>query len=253
MSSPAVRELARDAVRKSLVLLKNDGGALPLTRGQDPGRRQGRGQPADAVGRLVADLAGRQYDDVGLSQRRHVARGDAQDRSARAMSITAPTARASMSAATAPSSWSRPKSPMPKPRATSSFPASMRHTSRYPEDLPALERVSGKGVPVVTSLFSGRPVPANDLINRSDAFVAAWLPGTEGIGLADMLLAGSQRPAGLRLHRPAVVRLAGRRLPAPARRNPVPPRLRPVAHPARSRVGPLPKSPPDMACPPESR
>jgi beta-glucosidase len=74
-----------------------------------------------------------------------------------------------------------------------SFPASMRHTARYPEALKALERVSGKDVPVVTLLFSGRPVAANDLINRSDAFVAAWLPGTEGTGLADMLLA---RPNG---------------------------------------------------------
>jgi beta-glucosidase len=65
----------------------------------------------------------------------------------------------------------------------------MRHTSRYPEDLAALNRVSGKGVPVVTILYSGRPVAATDLINRSDAFIAAWLPGTEGMGLADMLLA----------------------------------------------------------------
>jgi len=60
------------------------------------------------------------------------------------------------------------------------FPATLRHTARYPEDLKALKRVSGKGVPVVTVLYSGRPVPVNDLLNRSDAFVAAWLPGTEG-------------------------------------------------------------------------
>jgi beta-glucosidase len=71
------------------------------------------------------------------------------------------------------------------------FPASFRHTSRYPDDLKAMERVSGKGVPVVTVLFSGRPVAANDLINRSDAFVAAWLPGTESSGLTDLLLAGN--------------------------------------------------------------
>jgi beta-glucosidase len=71
------------------------------------------------------------------------------------------------------------------------FPASIRHSSRYPQDLTALQRVSGKGVPVVTLLFSGRPVAANDLINRSDAFVAAWLPGTEGLGLTDLLIAAS--------------------------------------------------------------
>jgi beta-glucosidase len=70
------------------------------------------------------------------------------------------------------------------------FPASMRHTSRYPADLETLNRMSGKGIPVVTLLYSGRPVAANDLINRSDAFVVAWLPGTEGLGLTDMLFAG---------------------------------------------------------------
>ena len=73
------------------------------------------------------------------------------------------------------------------------FPAPIRHSARYPQDLQALDRVSGKGVPVVTVLYSGRPVAANDLINRSDAFVAAWLPGTEGLGLTDLLVAG-RRP-----------------------------------------------------------
>ncbi|TAJ69300.1 MAG: glycoside hydrolase family 3 protein, partial [Sphingobium sp.] len=36
-------------------------------------------------------------------------------------------------------------------------------------------------------LYSGRPAYANDLINLSDAFVAAFLPGTEASGLADVL------------------------------------------------------------------
>ena len=68
-------------------------------------------------------------------------------------------------------------------------------TARIPT-VQALDRVSGKGVPVVTVLYSGRPIPANDLINRSDAFVAAWLPGTEGQGIADLLIAGADgRPA----------------------------------------------------------
>jgi beta-glucosidase len=54
-------------------------------------------------------------------------------------------------------------------------------------DLSLLKRVSGKGVPVVTVLISGRPLYMNPEINRSDAFVAAWLPGTEGEGVADLL------------------------------------------------------------------
>jgi beta-glucosidase len=42
-------------------------------------------------------------------------------------------------------------------------------------------------VPVVTVLLSGRPLWVNREINRSNAFVAAWLPGTEGKGIADVL------------------------------------------------------------------
>jgi len=53
-----------------------------------------------------------------------------------------------------------------------------------------LQRVSGKGVPVISVLYSGRPAYANDLINLSDAFVAGFLPGTEGEGLADLLVGG---------------------------------------------------------------
>ncbi len=66
--------------------------------GQDPGRRQGRGQPSDAGRRLVAHLAGRQYQDVRLSECRDFALRDAQDRSAQTASITAPTAPAWTSA-----------------------------------------------------------------------------------------------------------------------------------------------------------
>ena len=68
------------------------------------------------------------------------------------------------------------------------FPSNLRHSRRFPEDLRVLQAVAGKGKPVVTVLMSGRPVYANDLINLSDAFVAAWLPGTEGAGVADVLL-----------------------------------------------------------------
>ncbi len=58
---------------------------------------------------------------------------------------------------------------------------------RHPEDRAVLQAVSGQGVPVVTVLLSGRVLHANTEINLSDAFVAAWLPGTEGGGVADVL------------------------------------------------------------------
>ena len=64
---------------------------------------------------------------------------------------------------------------------------SLAHTARYPEDLKALQAVAGKGKPIITVFFSGRTVYANDLIDASDAFVAAWLPGSEGKGVTDVL------------------------------------------------------------------
>ncbi len=64
---------------------------------------------------------------------------------------------------------------------------SLAHTTRYPEDLKVLQAVSGKGKPVITVFESGRTVYADDLIDASDAFVAAWLPGSEGKGVTDVL------------------------------------------------------------------
>jgi len=49
-------------------------------------------------------------------------------------------------------------------------------------DLELLRRLHGQGIPVVAVFLSGRPLWVNPHINASDAFVAAWLPGTEGGG-----------------------------------------------------------------------
>ena len=54
-------------------------------------------------------------------------------------------------------------------------------------DLELLRRLRGEGVPVVAVFLSGRPMWVNPHINVSDAFIAAWLPGTEGGGIADVI------------------------------------------------------------------
>lgn len=56
--------------------------------------------------------------------------------------------------------------------------------------LPLLERLGQDGIPVVSVFLSGRPLWTTPEINASAAFVAAWLPGSEGIGVADVLVAG---------------------------------------------------------------
>lgn len=55
-------------------------------------------------------------------------------------------------------------------------------------DLSLLKRLQAQGIPVVSIFISGRPMWINAEMNASEAFVAAWLPGTEGKAIADVLL-----------------------------------------------------------------
>ncbi|MCU4674100.1 exo 1,3/1,4-beta-D-glucan glucohydrolase [Catenovulum sp. 2E275] len=55
-------------------------------------------------------------------------------------------------------------------------------------DIKLLNKLKAQGIPVVSVFLSGRPLWVNAELNASDAFVAAWLPGSEGIGIADVLL-----------------------------------------------------------------
>jgi beta-glucosidase len=63
------------------------------------------------------------------------------------------------------------------------------------EDLEAIRAVKQAGVPVVVVLVSGRPMIVNEALGMADAFIAAWLPGTEGTGVADVLF-GDFKPTG---------------------------------------------------------
>lgn len=54
--------------------------------------------------------------------------------------------------------------------------------------LTTLRRLKARGIPVVSVFLSGRPLWVNPEINASNAFIAAWLPGTEGGGIADVLI-----------------------------------------------------------------
>ncbi|ETR72460.1 MAG: beta-glucosidase [Candidatus Magnetoglobus multicellularis str. Araruama] len=57
----------------------------------------------------------------------------------------------------------------------------------HPEDLKTIQNISSKGIPVIVILISGRPLVVNKELDESEAFVAAWLPGSEGGGVADVL------------------------------------------------------------------
>ena len=185
------RALARRAVRESLVLLKNERRLLPLAAGQRilvvgksapsvPDQLGGWSLTWQGTETTNADfpLADSILDGIraavgnGRVEFSETAQGVDLSRFDAVIAVLGETPYAEFSG-------------------DITLADSLRHSSRYPEDLAALRAVSGRGVPVVTVLLSGRPVYANDLLNLSDAFVAAWLPGTEGKGVADLLFRGA--------------------------------------------------------------
>lgn len=196
IGDPTSRKIAREAVRKSLVLLKNERRALPLGRG---GRVLVVGTGADNMsaqtggwsltwqGKENSNADFPNGDTILGAVRKTVGPGRVEY-SPDGKGVNPRRYRAIIVVAA--------EKPYAEGEGDIAFPATMRHSVRYPADLAALTRVAGKGVPVVTILLSGRPVAANDLINRSDAFIAGWLPGTEARGITDLLFAGaSNRPA----------------------------------------------------------
>jgi beta-glucosidase len=63
------------------------------------------------------------------------------------------------------------------------------------EDIEAFKNIKNSGILVVVVLISGRPMIINDVLEQADVFLAAWLPGTEGQGVADVLF-GDYKPTG---------------------------------------------------------
>lgn len=199
----AHRAIAREAVRKSLVLLEHRNAVLPLRRdarilvagkhADDRGALCGgftvewqgtRGNHAVEGGtsvwegiREVAPQAELNHDGSAADAARHdvavvvigeypyaEGMGDIRDGGA--------VARGSGT------QWMTNLSP---------YGNSLVLAERHPEDLATIQRIRAQGVPVVTVLVSGRPLVANAEIEASDAFIAAWLPGSEGAGIADVL------------------------------------------------------------------
>jgi beta-glucosidase len=67
------------------------------------------------------------------------------------------------------------------------------------ENFTALANMKKAGIPLVVILLTGRPVILGDIPAQSDALIAAWLPGSEGQGVADVLF-GDYKPTGKLSH-----------------------------------------------------
>lgn len=188
------RELARRAVRESLVLLKNEGKVLPL-------RRDARvlvvGASADSVSNQSGGwsltwqgtentAADYQNADSLLAALRAELGAGQVSYSADATGLD-PTAFDVVLAVIG-------ETPYAETNGDILASDTVSHSRRHPQDLAVLQAAKATGKPVVTVFYSGRPMYANDLLNASQAFVAAWLPGSEGKGITDVLVASGKGP-----------------------------------------------------------
>jgi beta-glucosidase len=184
LGSAEHRALARDAVRRSLVLLKNNRGLLPL----DPGANVlVAGDGADDIGKQAG---GWTLSWQGTGTRRE----DYPNAESIWAGIEAATRAAGGRAVlSVDGTWTqRPDVAIvvfgeePYAEYMGDVP-SLAYQPGKERDLALLRRLKEQDIPVVAVFLSGRPLWVNREINASDAFVAAWLPGSEGGGVADML------------------------------------------------------------------
>ncbi|MDF3035020.1 MAG: beta-glucosidase [Paucimonas sp.] len=190
------RDLAREAVRKSLVLLKNDHATLPLSRNKK----------ILVVGKSADNMSNQSGGWSLTWQGTDNKNSDFPNSDTILAAITdaVGTANVTFSADAAKVNVSKfdaviaviGETPYSEGDGDLGPARTLRHSERFPEDLAVLKAVAGKGRPVVTVFISGRPLYVNDLLNLSDSFVAAWLPGTEGKGVSDVLLRNAEgKPA----------------------------------------------------------
>ncbi len=179
------REIAREAVRKSMVLLKNNDNVLPLPksgktivvagRGADNIGMQSGGWTISWQGEMGQTTKGTTILDAIKSA---VGAETNVEYSKNGTGVNGDVAVVVIG--------EKPYAEMQGDRADLNLDN---------DDLSVINRLKKKGLPVVVVLLSGRPMIITKEVNNWDGFVAAWLPGTEGAGVADVLF-GDYNPTG---------------------------------------------------------
>jgi beta-glucosidase len=174
------RQIAREAVRKSLVLLKNEGSALPLSR--NSARLLIAGSGADNIGRQCGgwtiEWQGKEGDITpGTTLLRAVRK--AVTATTGVLYDADGTFTDEVHAEIALIVLSEP------PYAEGE--GDRQDLAVPPEDVALVKRMRSKCDRLIVILYSGRPLLIDDIFDHCDALVAAWLPGTEADGITDVL------------------------------------------------------------------
>jgi beta-glucosidase len=188
--SPEHRAVAREAVRQSLVLLKNDHKALPLSKSAK--RIHVAGKNASDIGNQCGGWTITWQGASGAITPGGTTVLEAIRKAAGGAEVTYSADGQGAQGATVGVAviGEKPYAEMNGDRTDLAL---------APEDITAVNNLKAAGIPVVVILVSGRPMIIDQVLGKADAFLAAWLPGTEGDGVADVLF-GAYKPTGKLTH-----------------------------------------------------
>jgi beta-glucosidase len=184
LGAPEHRAVARRAVRESLVLLKNTNHLLPLKPRQNV---LVAGDGADSIGKQSGGWT-ITWQGTGVSNKDFpngetiYAGIEAAVTAAGGTTYLSPTGKFAKKPDVAIVVFG--ENPYAEFQGDIS---SVEYSPGEKPDLALLRTLKAQGIPVVAVFLSGRPLWVNGEINASDAFIAAWLPGTEGRGVADVI------------------------------------------------------------------
>ena len=177
------RAVARECVRQSLVLLKNENHVLPLAKNAP--RIHVAGKCADDIGNQCGGWTITWQGKSGATTQGTTI-VEAIRKSGAQVTHTADGSGAAGATAGIAVIGETPYAEMEGDRTSLALAAG---------DVAMVEQMKSAGIPVVVVLISGRPMIIESVLEKADAVVAAWLPGSEGDGVADVLF-GDYKPSG---------------------------------------------------------
>ena len=185
IGAPAHRAVARQAVRESLVLLKNSDNILPLDRNLDV---LVAGNGANDIGQ---QSGGWTVSWQGLTNANNSFPGGTSIYQG-IQSVVNSAGGTTRLSTNGNYSGSKPDVAIvvfgePPYAEGAGDLSNIEYQAGNKSDLALLESLKAQNIPVISIFVTGRPLWVNKELNASNAFVAAWLPGSEGGGIADVI------------------------------------------------------------------